>query len=75
MILRITQQKRNKMRAWINKEQLRWFKEMQDEGRTRSIPISTFPTLLEESNKEYEIEIKIKKSKRIVREGILGKLN
>jgi len=46
------------MRVLVNKEKWEWFKEMQAEGRTRTISISSFPTSDPELNLEVEILVR-----------------
>jgi len=43
------------MKVWINREVFELFKEMQEEGRTREMVISTFPQF----NDDREIEVQI----------------
>lgn len=44
------------MNLWIDKQELLWLLEMQNEGRTRSIKFSTFRTKSDDS--EIELEVK-----------------
>ena len=48
------------MKLWVNKGDLDYFKEMQSEGRTRIIEISTFPYF----GDDREIEIECKEVKK-----------
>lgn len=44
------------MKVWVDKENLKWFREMQDEGRTREIKVSSFKMFT--NNSEIEVELK-----------------
>lgn len=44
-----------KMKAWITNRDLLWFKEMQDEARTRTVVLSTF----KQFKNDHEVEITI----------------
>ena len=44
------------VKVWCSKENLEWFKEMQQEGRTRHLIVSSFRKF--DNDSEIEIEIK-----------------
>jgi hypothetical protein len=43
------------MKIFVNKKELEWFKEMQSEGRTREINVSTYRQF--EDDREVECEL------------------
>lgn len=45
-------------RVIVNKKEWEWFKEMQDEARTRTVQVSSFILRDPELNEEIELEVK-----------------